>query len=126
MNLKKLILPLFSSAILASSVMAADLKVGDKMSTGFKDAILLGQKGWSSEDGKIYGTIDHFDTNAYLQTDYLKVYRDCDGKKLYFAYFDGNKLYLDNNPNDSRIDEIHDSVQGRDASIDAPKCILGV
>lgn len=120
MNLKKLIIPVLSSIILSSSVMAANLKVGDKMPE--PNGNFIYDSPWVNDDPTLFGKVHYFDSKDNNKVDYMKVFRTCEHSEIYFGYFDGKVLYLDNKPNDGYIDEVGDTVKGRSGKEDIPEC----
>lgn len=113
--LKKLLIPLL---VIGTSVMAAEYKIGDKMPS-HENEVNLNVKPWA-ENG-VTGLVHYYDINNDRVTDFTRISRICKGKEIIFAYWDGKKLYLDNN-NDGYIDSVHNTVSGRSASKDAPEC----
>ena len=121
MLIKKLVIPLVSSITLGTSVMASEYKIGDKMPI-FENEVVVHEQAWSKYDGSQYGILKFFDKDNDRQADFFRVYKNCSGKNVLFGYWDGKNLYLDNKPNDGRIDEIHNTIEGRKASEDTPPC----
>ena len=99
-------------------------KVGDKMPEPISE--VMGSSEWGSPSGEIFGKFEYHDENLDGVIDMFRVYRQCKGEKIYFGQFDGKKLYLDINPNDSYIDEIVpvEDVGLRQANDDAPDCTV--
>lgn len=117
MNLLKLVIPL-ASLVIGTTAMA-DYKVGDKMP--IKDGLVIDKKTWFNRDLSKSGEILYYGPENNGQAAFMRAYIDCNGRKVFFGYFDG-KLYLDNNPNDGIIDSVHDTIKGRGVSNDAPVC----
>ncbi len=122
MLIKKLVIPL-ASLFIGTSVMASDLKVGDKM-PDFSKGKAIKELHWYNPDFSKKGKLVQYDLDNDGISDIVVAQRDCEGYKIVFGVYDygAKKLYLDNKPLDGLIDEIVSEVEGRNVYDDAPNC----
>lgn len=89
---------------------------------------LMGVTQWSSQEKFMDGRTLYYDLNEDGIPDVSLTYRDCNGRKQFFAFYEHNKniLYLDNKPTDGIDEIVKTPKETRRIEDDAPVCNLKV